>query len=137
MRTTLYSMAGGSAAIRRMTRCFYAKAVADPLLHELFDGKDDHAEHIAGYFIYNFGGPADYLYEHGDVRFVVQQHAGMNITDEQRARWAEHMYASAIEVGMPRQFTDKFARYLDFASRETQRFSNLEPQEATAQLGEY
>ena len=122
---TLYEVAGGSAGILAMTRRFYEKAVADPLLGELFAGKPEHADHIAGYLIHNFGRPDDYLRERGDLRFVLEQHEGMAISEEQRARWVHLMLEAARETGKPPAFLEVFSRYVDFASRRTRDVSEL------------
>ncbi|ELP63130.1 globin [Streptomyces turgidiscabies] len=131
----LYQLAGGSAALHRMTRTFLAKAQTDPLLAEMFAGKDDHAEHIAGYFIMNFGGPDDYLRDRGDLRFLLRQHVGLHIAEVQRARWLELMTESAHETGMPEAFIAVFVQYLQGTSHTTVQVSNLSPDQARAMLG--
>ncbi|WP_435283502.1 group II truncated hemoglobin [Streptomyces koelreuteriae] len=132
---SLYQLAGGSEALHRMTKTFLAKAQADPLLGEMFAGKDDHAEHIAGYFIMNFGGPDDYLRERGDLRFLLKQHVGLHITEAQRTRWIELMTQSARETDMPEAFINVFTQYLQGPSRTTLQVSNLSPDDARAALG--
>jgi hemoglobin len=131
----LYQLAGGSEALHRMTRTFLAKAQADPLLGAMFAGTDEHAEHIAMYFIHNFGGPDDYPRERGDLRFLLRRHVGLAITEAQRARWVQLMLASAAETGMPEPFISVFARYLEGPSHTTLRVSHLDDAEADAALG--
>jgi hemoglobin len=131
----LYDLAGGSEALHTMAKTFLAKAQADPLLGEMFAGKDDHAEHIAAFFIMTFGGPDDYLRERGDLRHLLRQHVGIRITEAQRARWLQLMTESARETGMPEAFVTVFANFLQGTSRNTARVSNLSPAEAEAMLG--
>ncbi|MFI1705037.1 globin domain-containing protein [Streptomyces griseoruber] len=132
---SLCELAGGSEALHRMTMTFLAKAQADPLLGEMFADKDDHAEHIASYFIMNFGGPDDYLRERGDLRFLLRQHVGLNIAEPQRTRWVELMTESARETGMPDAFVAVFSRYLQGPSRTTAQVSHLSADDAARTLG--
>jgi hemoglobin len=133
--TSLHEAMGGSERIRDMTERFLRKAMVDDLLEDLFAGKLDHAEHIAGYFDANFGGPDTYLRERGGLRFLLAQHVGLEITEGQRARWVELMTASAVEAGVPDQARAIFASYLVGPSHTTVQVSNLPVEYARRQLG--
>jgi hemoglobin len=132
----LYELAGGSEAFHRMTKTFLAKAQADDLLGAMFAGLDDHAGHIADFFVMTFGGPDDYLRERGDLRFLLKQHVGLRITEEQRLRWIRLMTESARETDLPEAFITVFVDFLQGPSRNTTRVSRLSPAEARAMLGD-
>ena len=133
---TLYDAAGGRDRLLAMTAAFYGKATADDLIGPMFGrAAADHANYLAGWMSASFGGPRDYLAERGDLAFVIWKHAGLRITDAQRARWARLMMEAAAEVDMPRTFTVPFRRYVDAITRATQDHSNADPAWLKARLG--
>ncbi|MFD3925733.1 globin [Streptomyces sp. NPDC058614] len=132
----LYELAGGSEAFHRMTKTFLVKAQADDLLGAMFAGLDDHAGHIADFFVMTFGGPDDYLRERGDLRFLLKQHVGLRITEEQRVRWVGLMTEAARETDLPEAFITVFVNFLQGPSRNTTRVSHLSQAEARAMLGD-
>ena len=133
---TLYEAAGGHERLLAMTEAFYGKALEDDLIGEMF-GKaaSEHAEYLAGWLSASFGGPDDYLSERGDLRFVIWKHAGLDITEAQRARWAELMPGAAREVGMPETFMGPFTGFVEGVTRSVRQNSNLDMDTMRAQLG--
>jgi truncated hemoglobin YjbI len=119
--STPYEWAGGLPAFTRMTRLFYGTYVpADPLLAPLFaDMADDHPERVAAWLAEVFGGPQRYSETYGGYPWMVSQHRGRRLTEEQRARWAALLYRSAQEAGLPNdpEFQSLFHAYIEWGSR--------------------
>ena len=90
-------------ALLDMTRIFYSRYVPeDPLIGPLFaDMSPDHPERVAAWLSEVFGGPRFYSERYGGYQRMVAQHAGKQITPEQRARWATRMLQSADDAGLP------------------------------------
>ena len=133
---TLYDVAGGRERLLAMTRAFYAKALKDDLLGSMFSkAAGEHAEYLAGWLSASFGGPKDYLDDRGDLRFVVWKHAGLTITEVQRARWADLMMASADEAGMPEAFTTPYRRFVEQITRSVTQNSRVDLEVMRAELG--
>ncbi|MEM7489004.1 MAG: globin [Pseudomonadota bacterium] len=133
---TLYEAAGGYGRLLAMTEAFYGKALADDLIGEMFsEAATDHARHLAGWLSASFGGPPGYLEERGDLRFVVWKHAGLRITEPQRARWADLMMDAAAEVGMPPAFLGPYGRFVETVTRSVRVNSNTEVEIMRAELG--
>ena len=123
---TLYDAAGGHERLLAMTTRFYRKALADDLIGPMFSrASSEHARRLAGWFAASFGGPADYLHERGDVRFVIWKHAGLAITEAQRARWARLMMEAGAEAGMPEAFLRPYAGFVDAITRSVRENSNV------------
>lgn len=133
---TLYELAGGHERLLVMTTAFYESAVADDLLGPMFDrAASEHAAYLASWLSASFGGPTDYLAERGDLRFVIWKHAGLRITEAQRARWAQLMMDAAAEVEMPEAFLFSYGRFVDQITRATRGHSNTDPAILKAELG--
>lgn len=118
---TLYEWAGGLPALHRMTRLFYEKYVpGDRLLAPVFAGIGaDHPERVAVWLAEVFGGPKDYTERYGGYDWMVSQHLGRALTEEQRARWASLMCRCADEAGLPDdpEFRAAFVAYIEWGSR--------------------
>ena len=86
--------AGGEAAgMRRLTDAFYGLVFADDLLAPLFhDRGDQHADRLAMWLTELFGGPAEHTEHRGGFEVMKGAHQNLQITEPQRARWAELMY---------------------------------------------
>ena len=133
---TLFETAGGHDRLLAMTETFYAKAVRDEVIGDMFSrAATDHARHLAGWLSASFGGPEDYLAERGDLRFVIWKHAGLRITEAERARWAELMMRSAEEVGMPKAFLEPYGRFVDAITRSVLENSHVPLERMRARLG--
>jgi CDGSH-type Zn-finger protein/truncated hemoglobin YjbI len=118
---TLFEWAGGLPALTRMTRLLYEKHVpADPLLAPLFaDMPPGHPEREAKWLAEVFGGPALYSEERGGHSAMAGAHAGLALTEEQRARWAALTMRAAREAGLPAdpEFQAAFSSYIEWGSR--------------------
>jgi truncated hemoglobin YjbI len=118
---SLFEWAGGSQALLRLTRCFYAEHVPrDALLGPLFAGmQPDHPERVAAWLGEVFGGPAVYSERYGGYVRMLRQHLDRALTEEQRARWVLLLCRAADEVGLPAdpEFRAAFVSYLEWGSR--------------------
>lgn len=133
---TLYEAAGGHERLLAMTEAFYGKALGDDLIGGMFSRvATKHAQYLAGWLSASFGGPRDYLAERGDLRFVVWKHAGLQITEAQRARWARLMMDAAAEVGMPDAFLRPYGQFVDSITRSVRENSNMPIEIMRAELG--
>ena len=117
---TLYDWAGGMTALDRLTEVFYRHVHADPLLAPVFaQVGDDHPHHVALWLAEVFGGPTSYTDGHGGYPAMLRHHRGLQITPEQRARWATLIAEAADEAGLPGdpEFRSAFVAYVEWGSR--------------------
>jgi hemoglobin len=86
--TTMYERIGGEDALRRAVDAFYSSVLKDPILQPLFGaGAAHHVDHLTAFLAEVFGGPSRYTDELGGFATLLHAHRGLNITDEQRARF--------------------------------------------------
>jgi hemoglobin len=117
-RPSIYEFVGGADTFLRLTETFYAKVRVDPLLAGLFaEFTPDHIENVASWLGEVFGGPDDYSAKHDGHRGVLTHHLRLNISEAQRARWAELMLAAADEV-LPddERLRHRFAEYIEWGT---------------------
>ncbi len=128
MSETIYDHLGGIDALRRLTRIFYAKVRRDPELEPLFGAMpDEHPERVALWLAEVFGGPREYTAQRGGYPAMVLAHINRDISEAQRARWAELLYASLDEAGLPadERFRQTFRAYVEWGTRIAQRNSQI------------
>ncbi|WP_283514758.1 group II truncated hemoglobin [Streptomyces sp. H10-C2] len=91
----------------------------DPLLAPVFANfTPTHVEHVAVWLSEVFGGPAGYSAELGGHQGLLRNHLGLSITEEQRARWAELMIATAEkELPDDELLRRRFAEYIQWGTR--------------------
>ena len=94
---TLYEWAGGREAIERMIGCFYDRVERDDLLSPLFPGgvSAEHREHVTMWWCEVFGGPSEYTEKLGGYPAMLAHHRDLNITADQRFRFASLMSLAA------------------------------------------
>ena len=117
---TLYEWAGGMEALDRLTEAFYARVREDELLEPLFAAMPaEHPHHVAVWLAEVFGGPAAYTAEHGGYRHMLGKHLGLEIGEEQRARWAQLIARAADDAGLPSdpEFRSAFMAYVEWGTR--------------------
>jgi hemoglobin len=125
---TLYDWAGGGEALLRLTEVFYDRVQDDLLLAPVFAHLDDrHREHVALWLGEVFGGPSRYTDELGGYPAMLRHHLGLSLTEDQRARWAALIGASADEAGLPAdaEFRSAFVAYIEWGTRLA--LSNSQP----------
>ena len=117
---TLYEWCGGHDALLRLTEVFYERVLADPVLEPVFRHMGaHHREHVALWLGEVFGGPTAYTDEQGGYPNMLKHHIGLGISEEQRARWAGLIAASADEAGLPDdpEFRSAFVAYVEWGTR--------------------
>ncbi len=86
---TLYEHAGGDEGLHRLEELFYTKALADPVLKQLFTHRvPAHVDHLTWFTAESFGGPPRFTEKLG-VGYIIDVHRNLQITDEQRERFVE------------------------------------------------
>jgi hemoglobin len=117
---TLYEWAGGHEALLRLTEVFYDKVLSDPLLAPVFAHmSDQHREHVAIWLGEVFRGHSRYTDELGGYPAMLSHHLNLGLTEEQRARWAALIAASADPAGLPDdpEFRSAFVAYIEWGTR--------------------
>ena len=95
----LYDAVGGTDGLRRLSRSFYDRVLADEVLAPVFATfTPDHVEHVAVWLGEVFGGPAQFTEAHGGHQALLRSHLGLRIRDEHRTRWLELMGEAVDEV---------------------------------------
>ncbi|MEV4536546.1 group II truncated hemoglobin [Asanoa sp. NPDC049518] len=126
--TTLFEFAGGDEALHRLEELFYAKALADPVLREVFPVRQPrHVDHLTWFTAESFGGPDRFTSELG-FQYLIDVHRHLKITDEQRDRFVE-VYLEAIdEAGLPNDhdFRTAVREHVEFGAQVAQRNSLAE-----------
>jgi hemoglobin len=117
---TLFEWAGGEPALLRLTRVFYDRVRADPILAPVFaEMPPDHPQHVATWLGEVFGGPPRYTDEHGGYPHMLAKHRNRALTEEQRLRWVQLICAAADEAELPAdpEFRSAFVAYIEWGTR--------------------
>ncbi|GIF69984.1 globin [Asanoa ishikariensis] len=126
--TTLFEFAGGDEALHRLEELFYAKALADPVLREVFPVRQPgHVDHLTWFTAESFGGPDRFTTALG-FQYLIDVHRHLKITDEQRDRFVE-VYLEAIdEAGLPDDpdFRTAVREHVEFGAQVAQQNSLAE-----------
>ena len=80
----------------------------------------DHREHVAIWLGEVFGGPADPTpTSSAAIPSMLRHHLGLNLTEQQRSRWAPLIAASADPAGLPDdpEFRSAFVAYVEWGTR--------------------
>jgi hemoglobin len=116
--STLYERVGGGAWFEALTERFYDAVAADPILRPLYaDDLASAQNHLCGFLIQYWGGPADYSSERGHPRLRMR-HMRFAIGLPERDAWYRHMAAAASAGGL--NADDELAMLGYFASAATQ-----------------
>ncbi len=117
---TLYEWMGGIEALRRLTEVFYDAVEQDEVLAPVFAHMGaNHREHVAIWLGEVFGGPTRYTDELGGYPSMLRHHLGLNLSEHQRARWAQLIAISADTAGLPDdpEFRSAFVAYVEWGTR--------------------
>ncbi len=118
---TLFNWAGGAPAFRRLIDAFYDRVERDELLSLLFPGgvSESHRAHVTTWWCEVFGGPADYTDQLGGYPRMLAHHRDLNISAEQRMRFAGLMSVAADDAGLPAdpEFRAAFVGYVEWGTR--------------------
>jgi hemoglobin len=118
---TLYEWAGGTPGITRLIDSFYDRVERDDLLAAFFPGgvSEDHRGHVITWWCEVFGGPADYTSNLGGYHTMLAHHKDLDITSEQRFRFASLMSLAADDAQLPSdpEFRAALVGYLEWGTR--------------------
>jgi hemoglobin len=117
---TVYEWAGGAEALRWLTEVFYDRVLDDELLAPVFAHMSpQHREHVALWLGEVFGGPTTYTDELGGYPAMLAHHLDLGLTEQQRARWAALIAASADQAELPDdpEFRSAFVAYVEWGTR--------------------
>jgi hemoglobin len=118
---TLYEWVRGRPAIARLIDAFYDRVEGDDLLSPLFPGGVSvaHREHVTTWWCEVLGGPADYTERLGGYPAMLAHHRDLDITPEQRFRFASLMSLAADDADLPAdpEFRAAFVSYLEWGTR--------------------
>jgi hemoglobin len=80
---------------------------------------EQHRAHVALWWAEVFGGPARYTNEHDGYENMLAHHRGLNISPEQRFRFAGLMSRAADDAGLPAdpEFRAAFVGYVEWGTR--------------------
>ena len=121
MPPTLYEWAGERDAFRRLIDAFYDRVERDDLLSPLFPGgvSEDHRAHVTLWWVEVMGGAARYTEERGGYATMLAHHRGLDITPDQRFRFASLMSLAADDAGLPDdpEFRAAFVGYVEWGTR--------------------
>jgi hemoglobin len=117
---TMFEYAGGAPAIHALAATHYGRCVTDAVLAEVF-GDESHPQHVVrlGDWLGEvLGGPDTYTRSHGGHNALLRQHAGRQITEEQRRRFIEIFFESADAVGLPDHpvFRQRLRQYVEWGT---------------------
>ena len=122
---SLYEHAGGDEGLHRLEEIFYEKVLADPVLKVLFgERKPHHVEHLTWFTAESFGGPDRFTRQLG-FQHIIDVHRYLNITDEQRKRFATLYMEAADEAGLPNDepFRQALREHVEFGGQVAQQNS--------------
>jgi hemoglobin len=118
---SLYEWAGGHEALERLINAFYDRVEADDLLSSFFPGgvHEEHRQHVTAWWGEVFGGPSTYTESLGGYQHMLAQHLQLDITPEQRFRFASLMSLAADDAGLPAdpEFRSALVAYLEWGTR--------------------
>ncbi|WP_067716025.1 group II truncated hemoglobin [Nocardia yamanashiensis] len=123
---SLYQFAGGDEALHRLEEIFYDKALADPVLREVFPVRQPtHVDHLTWFTAESFGGPARFTRELG-FAYIIDAHRGLRITDAQRQRFVEVYLESLDAAGLPadEKFRAAVREHVEFGAQVAQQNSH-------------
>jgi hemoglobin len=118
---TLFEWAGGHEALERLINAFYDRVEADDLLSGFFPGgvHEEHRQHVTAWWGEVFGGPSAYTESLGGYEHMLAKHLQLDITPEQRFRFASLMSRAADDAGLPAdpEFRSALVAYLEWGTR--------------------
>jgi hemoglobin len=115
---SVYETVGGLPFFEELTRRFYDRVAADPVLLGLYPHPEDlePARRRLGLFLSEYwGGPPVYSEERGHPRLRMR-HAPFEIGPAERDRWLEHMRAAVEELDPPREVRGDLLAYFEMGA---------------------
>ncbi len=117
LNPTIYELAGGEPAFRRLVERFYAGVAADPALRPLYPEADllGATERLTLFLIQYWGGPATYGEQRGHPRLRMR-HAPFAIGRAEREAWMKHMTHAVESLEFPAAVRRALLDYFEQAS---------------------
>jgi hemoglobin len=125
MNETLYEHAGSDEGLHRLEELFYAKALDDPILKQLFTHRvASHVDHLTWFTAESFGGPPRFTEQLG-FEYIIDVHRNLQISDEQRDRFVQVYLESLDEAGVPddEPFRRAVREHVEFGAQVAQQNS--------------
>jgi hemoglobin len=135
---SIFEHAGGQQALHDFIDVFYSSVLADPILQPLFgNGRPEHVAHLTAFEAESFGGPDTFTRELG-FRHLIDVHRGLNISEEQRARFVELYLAAADAAGLPTYapFREALRSHVEFGSHVAMQNSHAKSEDELHPLRE-
>jgi hemoglobin len=129
MNETLYEHAGSDEGLHRLEELFYAKALDDPILKQLFTHRvASHVDHLTWFTAESFGGPPRFTEQLG-FEYIIDVHRNLQISDEQRDRFVQVYLESLDEAGVPddEPFRRAVREHVEFGAQSLNRTPAREP----------
>jgi hemoglobin len=115
----MYERVGGTAWFETLTDRFYQAVAADPVLRPLYpatpEGLAAARDHLCGFLIQYWGGPADYSASRGHPRLRMR-HAPFVIGQAERDAWYHHMSEAVGAAGLPAEDEAEMLAYFEMAA---------------------
>jgi hemoglobin len=118
---TLYDLVGGSPWFEALVQRFYDGVADDPTLRPMYpEDLTEARDHLAGFLIQYWGGPATYSEQRGHPRLRMR-HFPFAIGDAERDAWYGHMARAVREGGLAPEVE---AQVLDYFERAAHHLVN-------------
>jgi hemoglobin len=116
---TLYERAGGTRWFEALVERFYRAVDSDPVLRPHYPADPalflESRDHLGGFLIQYWGGPADYSARRGHPRLRMR-HAPFAIGQAERDAWFGHMAAAVRAGGLDPADEAEMLAYFDMAA---------------------
>ena len=115
----------GEEALHRLEEAFYARALSDPVLKDVFTERvATHVDHLTWFTAESFGGPDRFSREVG-FQHIIDVHRHREITDVQRDRFIALYLEVLDEAGLPgdESFREAVRQHVEFGARVAQQNS--------------
>lgn len=117
LQRSVYDLAGGEPAFRRLVERFYAGVATDPLLRRVYPEQDlsGATERLTLFLIQYWGGPATYSERRGHPRLRMR-HVPFAIGRAERDAWMRHMAEAVESLDLAPALRERLLDYFETAS---------------------
>jgi hemoglobin len=117
--STMYERVGGAPWFAALVERFYRAVETDPVLRPLYPADPDAfiaaRDHLGGFLVQYWGGPADYSARRGHPRLRMR-HASFAVDQAARDAWFTHMPAAVRAGGLDPADEAEMLAYFDMAA---------------------
>lgn len=114
---TLYDLVGGYTWFEALVDRFYDGVEADPVLRPLYpDDLTAARQHLTGFLVQYWGGPATYSEQRGHPRLRMR-HVPFRIGPAERDAWYHHMAAAVRAGDLPPEVEQQVLSYFESAAQ--------------------